>query len=148
MAVPNTTTFDMSDVKTSVGNYDNLADLFKFADSAQFDPLYAGNKDNLLNFRNYGNQIVWRAFDAYGPERSFNSKSCGTKPTLTLYYFGSNSNCIQIGNTICSNNSGINCKVSAGFYYTTYCFSQWIEVRFDLKAGNYFVQDLGYCFPP
>ena len=64
MAVPNTTTFDMSDVKTAVGNYDNLADLFKFADSAQFDPLYAGNKDNLLNFRNYGNQIVWRAFDA------------------------------------------------------------------------------------
>ena len=34
------------------------------------------------------------------------------------------------------------------YYYTTYCFSQWIEVRFDLKAGNYFVQDLGYCFPP
>ena len=51
MAVPNTTTFDMSDVRTAVGNYDNLSDLFKFADSAQFDPLYAGNKDNLLNFR-------------------------------------------------------------------------------------------------
>lgn len=148
MAVPNTTTFDMSDVRTAVGNYDNLSDLFKFADSAQFDPLYAGNKDNLLNFRNYGNQIVWRALDAYGPERSFNSKSCGTKPTLELYYFGNNSSCITIGDLICSNNGGESCKVSTGFYYTTYCFDQWIEVIYNSKTGNYVVADLGYCSPP
>jgi hypothetical protein len=148
MAVPNTTTFDMSDVRTAVGNYDNLSDLFKFADSAQFDPLYAGNKDNLLNFRNYGNQIVWRAFNAYGPEKSFNSKSCGTKPNVTLYYFGSNSSCIQIGNTICNNSSGTSCRVSTGVYYTTYCFDQWIEVLYDSKQGAYTVVNLGYCSPP
>lgn len=148
MAVPNTTTFSMNDVKLAVGNYLTLADLFKQADSAQFDPQYAGNKDNLLNFRNYGNQIVWRAFDAYGPEKSYNSKSCGTKPTLTLYYFGSSSTCITIGDLICNNNEGEDCTVSTGFYYTTYCFDQWIEVIYDSKAGNYVVQDLGYCSPP
>ncbi len=148
MAVPNTTTFTMSDVQAAVGDYNNLSDLFKFADSAQFDPAYAGSKDNLLNFRNYGNQIVWRAFDAYGPERSYNSKSCGTKPTQTLYYFGSSSSCIKIGDLICNNNGGEGCKVSTGFYYTTYCFDQWIEVIYNPKTGNFIVQDLGYCSPP
>ena len=104
--------------------------------------------DNLLNFRNYGNQIVWRAFNAYGPEKSFNSKSCGTKPNVTLYYFGSNSSCIQIGNTICNNSSGTSCRVSTGVYYTTYCFDQWIEVLYDSKQGAYTVVNLGYCSPP
>jgi len=148
MAVPNTTTFNMDDVKTAVGNYDNLADLFKFANSAQFDPQYSGNKDNLLNFRNYGNQAVWRSFNAYGPSSFESQKLCGSKPNVTLYYFGLNSSCIQIGNLICDNSSGSSCKVSSGYYYTTTCFEQWIEVSYDTKNGTYFVKDLGYCSPP
>ena len=66
MGVPNTTTFDMDDVKVAVGNYDNLSDFFKFAVSAKFDPAYSGNKDNLLNFRNYGNLKYWQQINAYG----------------------------------------------------------------------------------
>ena len=70
------------------------------------------------------------------------------KPTLKLYYFGSNSNCITIGDLVCSNSGGEGCTVSVGFYYTQTCFDQWIEVIYNSKTGNYVVQDSGYCSPP
>ena len=55
--VPNTTTFDLQDVVDSVNpTTDDLVDCFADADSAQFDPAYEGSKNQLLNFRNYGNQ--------------------------------------------------------------------------------------------
>ena len=55
--VPNTTTFSLQDVVNSVNpTTDDLQDCFNDADSAQFDPSYAGAKDRLYNFRNYGNQ--------------------------------------------------------------------------------------------
>ena len=148
MAVPNTTTFNMDDVKNAVGNYDNLYDLFKFADSAQFDSQYSGNKDNLLNFRNYGNQPVWRSFNAYGPNKFASSKFCGQKPNVTLYYNGTNSSCIQMGNLICNNSSGSSCRLNSGWYYTDTCFEQWVLVDYDSSNGTYFVKDLGYCSPP
>lgn len=148
MGVPNTTTFSLNDVKTAVGNFSDLADLFKQADSAQFDPLYSGNKDNLLNFRNYGNQPVWRSFNAYGPSRTENSKLCGSKPNVTLYYKGTNSSCIQIGDLVCNNSSGSNCRLTTGYYYTTSCFNEWIRIIYDFKESSYTVTNLGYCYPP
>ncbi len=147
-SVPNTTTFDMDDVKTAVGNYNNLADFFKFADSAQFDPLYSGNKDNLLNFRNYGNQPVWRLVNAYGSVSTISSKFCGLKPNVTLYWFGANSACINIGDLICQNSSGSSCRLKTGYYYTNICYGEWILVEFDSLAGNFFVKDRGFCSPP
>lgn len=55
--VPDTTTFNLQDVVDSVNpTTDDLQDCFNDADSGQFDPTYEGNKDRLLNFRNYGNQ--------------------------------------------------------------------------------------------
>lgn len=147
-SVPDTTTFDMDDVRNAVGSYNDLKSLFSNADSAQFDPAYAGNKDNLLNFRNYGNQPVWRAVNAYGAERTQSSKFCGQKPNITLYWFGSSSTCININDLICDNNTGSNCKVSTGYYYTSICYGEWILVEFDRTANNFFVKDRGFCTPP
>ena len=56
-AVPNTDTFTLQNVVDAViPTTDDLSDCFNDAVSGQFDPAYEGNKDNLLNFRNYGNQ--------------------------------------------------------------------------------------------
>jgi hypothetical protein len=147
-SVPDTTTFDMDDVRNAVGSYNDLKSLFSNADSAQFDPTYAGNKDNLLNFRNYGNQPVWRAANAYGVVSTQSSKYCGQKPNTTIYWFGASSTCINIGDLVCSNNTGSNCRLSNGYYYTSICFGEWILVDFDSKAGNFFVKDRGFCSPP
>tara|TARA_R100001198_G_C5239893_1_gene217296 strand:- start:3189 stop:3638 length:450 start_codon:yes stop_codon:yes gene_type:complete len=147
-SVPDTTTFNMDDVKTAVGNYNNLYDLFKFADSAQFDPAYAGNKDNLLNFRNYGNQRVWRLANAYGVVSTPSFKFCNQTPNTTIYWFGVNSTCINIGDLICSNNTGTRCRIGKGYYYTPICYGEWILVDYDSSISSFFVKDRGFCTPP
>ena len=57
MAVPDTDTFSMSDVAIEVGSGDDLVELFALAEvqGGTFDPVYVGDKTNLLNFRNYSN---------------------------------------------------------------------------------------------
>lgn len=60
--VPNTTTFTLQNVVSAVTPTTNdLNDCFNDADSAQFDPAYEGSKNQLLNFRNYGNQSAGSA---------------------------------------------------------------------------------------
>ncbi len=55
--VPDTNTFTLQNVVDAIDpTTDDLSDCFNDADSAQFDPTYEGSKDNLYNFRNYGNQ--------------------------------------------------------------------------------------------
>lgn len=55
MAVPNTNTFTLQDVKTELATSSNdLVTFFSIADDAKFDPNYKGSKNSLLNFRNYG----------------------------------------------------------------------------------------------
>jgi hypothetical protein len=55
MAVPDTTTFTLQDVVTEVATTtDDLVDCFADAISGKFDATYSGDKDRLLNFRNYG----------------------------------------------------------------------------------------------
>lgn len=55
MAVPNTNTFTLQNVKTELAtSADDLVTFFSIADDAKFDPNYVGSKNSLLNFRNYG----------------------------------------------------------------------------------------------
>jgi hypothetical protein len=57
ITVPDTATFTLQDVVDSViPTTSDLVDCFADADAAQFDPTYEGSKNNLYNFRNYGNQ--------------------------------------------------------------------------------------------
>jgi hypothetical protein len=57
MAVPNTSTFSLTDVRTEIANagggtLTSLTHAFTLA-TGTFDPAYQGDKDRLLNFRNY-----------------------------------------------------------------------------------------------
>lgn len=56
MAVPNTTTFSLNDVRNELGlgSTASLSACFNAAVDAQFDSAYKGIKDRLSNFRNYG----------------------------------------------------------------------------------------------
>lgn len=57
MAVPDTNTFTLANVCDElglIGANRNLVQCFASADSGAFDPAYAGSKDRLSNFRNYG----------------------------------------------------------------------------------------------
>lgn len=59
MAVPNTTTFTLQDVINEVNPATNdLIACFAAANPDYFNPLYEGNKDNLLNFRDYGQKVA------------------------------------------------------------------------------------------
>jgi len=66
MAVPNTTTFNLRNVTTelNLGNGDGLWECFDEAVDGDFDPVYSGSKDNLLNFRNY-NAVVRVSYSDY-----------------------------------------------------------------------------------
>jgi hypothetical protein len=61
MGVPNTTTFTLANVSHDLGLIvvtRNLVQCFSSASSGSFDPAYSGAKNNLLNFRNYGNVVA------------------------------------------------------------------------------------------
>jgi hypothetical protein len=118
--VPNTTTFSLADVQSAVGS-DNLSGCFSAANANYFDPLYAGSKDNLLNFRNYhcrrGTSVYNASFYyvyngitmATGTIcGSFNYGSSGT------YYSGQ----VEYVNALAYSGTGDDCvKISPSGYY-------------------------------
>lgn len=54
MAIPNTDTFTLQDVKDELESSSNdLVSFFAESVDAHFDPLYKGDKNSLYNFRNY-----------------------------------------------------------------------------------------------
>ncbi len=89
-AVPDTTTFSLQDVVDSVApTTDDLNDCFNDAVSGQFDPAYEGNKDNLLNFRNYGNQTSTGVTDVnpYPSGGNYDSGRYAYLPPAGLGYY-------------------------------------------------------------
>lgn len=85
MAVPDTTTFSLNDVRLELGlgSTTSLQSCFLAANPAFFDPTYEGSKNSLLNFRNYGASSpttpVWLGRDVGSPAVAC---TIGT----TLYY--------------------------------------------------------------
>jgi len=79
MSVPNTTTFELQDVVDTVNpTTDDLVDCFADAIASLFDSSYEGSKNQLLNFRNYGNLTSFNG--------SINAKDPCSEPTTSLYY--------------------------------------------------------------
>ena len=73
MAVPNTTTFDLQDVVDEVNPSSNdLVACFAAANDDYFNPLYEGNKDNLLNFRDYGSHNAASDYTITASPNSYN----------------------------------------------------------------------------
>jgi len=104
MGVPNTTTFTLQNVVDFKDNDDNLAGCFNDASSSDFDPAFSGSKNELLNFRNYGNTpITWTAFTTTGT--STNVAPCGSTPSVTRYHNGDGTFPV-VGNKIAFNSDG------------------------------------------
>lgn len=60
MAVPNTNTFTLENVRTEIGlgSTTSLEACFSNAVAWGFDPAYEGSKNSLLNFRNYNHSAT------------------------------------------------------------------------------------------
>jgi hypothetical protein len=89
MGVPNTTTFTLANVCDDLGLIGvtrNLVQCFSSAASGSFDPAYSGAKNNLLNFRNYGNVVA--TTQIFVGQNSTQAGACGAIPQ-TFYKLAS-----------------------------------------------------------
>lgn len=95
MAVPNTTTFTLDDVRLEVDpTKNNLNDLITVANAqspSEWDSDYAGSKNSLLNFRNYGAGPTFTAFQMQ-TQKSINEGAvdCFNTVFTTYYHNGAN----------------------------------------------------------
>ena len=111
MGVPNTTTFTLQNVVDFIDNDDNLVGCFNDASSSDFDVLYEGNKDELLNFRNYGGTATRVSFSS-----SIASKDpCSLALDQTFWFVPANSSQTipAVSNTVFANSTGAT-KAPAG----------------------------------
>jgi len=110
MAVPDTNTFTLDDVRLEVdASKNNLNDLITVANAqspSEWDPNYMGSKNSLLNFRNYGNTINVTSFQLSLASSDQSSGACSlslaTKQTL---YFNGTTTYPTIGKTIYTDSS-------------------------------------------
>ena len=93
MGVPNTTTFTLQNVLDVVTPTTNdLVDCFADATAAKFDSTYSGDKDELLNFRNYdGVPSFLGSVEGKDP--------CSLTMNVTYYHNGSGTN-PAVGDTV------------------------------------------------
>lgn len=90
MAVPNTTTFALSDVVTELGLIPpkSLGDCFASASASSFDPSYEGSKDRLSNFRNYGSGVTTSAIFMTQTGQGTGNGACAQPSTFLRYISG------------------------------------------------------------
>ena len=100
MGVPNTTTFTLQNVVDIVTPTTNdLVDCFSDATAAKFDSTYSGDKDKLLNFRNYDGGLPSFLGSVEGKD------PCSLTMNVTYYHNGSGTN-PAVGDTVYTNASG------------------------------------------
>tara|TARA_R110002153_G_C12924137_1_gene455112 strand:+ start:31 stop:459 length:429 start_codon:yes stop_codon:yes gene_type:complete len=106
MAVPDTTTFTLQDVadEFGLGSNDGLTDCFDEATSSDFDVLYEGNKDELLNFRNYGGIATRVSFSSSLADKN----PCSLALDQTFWFVPANSSQTipAVSNTVFANSTG------------------------------------------
>lgn len=99
MGVPNTDTFTLQDVVDEVNpTTDELVDCFSDAIASKFDSTYSGDKNELLNFRNYGAIVNLRYFviNNTGQTRFFSyTNPSGNVAFTSLPGFGGGFVCAQ-----------------------------------------------------
>lgn len=110
MAVPNTTTFTLDDVRLEVDpSKNNLNDLITVANAqnpSEWDSDYEGSKNSLLNFRNYGAEPTFTAFQMT-TQKYFNEQNinCSDNTYTTYWHDGANPN-PEVGDTIYEDSAG------------------------------------------
>ena len=108
MGVPDTTTFTLQDVadEFSLGTNDGLIDCFDEATSADFDPAYSGDKDNLLNFRNYDGTASLPSFVG-SVTGAGGVNVCSPPLTMNITYYHNGSGTYPVvGDTVYTDSSG------------------------------------------
>ena len=110
MAVPNTTTFTLDDVRLEVDpTKNNLNDLITVANAqspSEWDSDYEGSKNSLLNFRNYGAEPTFTAFQMT-TQKYFNTGAVDCfNSTFTTYWHDGASNEPDVGDNIYEDSAG------------------------------------------
>lgn len=110
MAVPNTTTFTLDDVRLEVDpTKNNLNDLITVANAqspSEWDSDYEGSKNSLLNFRNYGAEPTFTAFTMTTQKYFQTSNINCSDTTYTTYYHDGTSSEPKLGDTIYEDSLG------------------------------------------
>ena len=121
MAVPNTTTFTLQNVVDEVNpTTDDLVDCFADATSSSFDSNYSGDKNNLLNFRNYGGEQYW---DYAAGTQSTLTNICSLSLTEIIYQQHPTVQAFDFNDPIYSDTSGT--LAPAGWWKVSILYRYW-----------------------
>ena len=121
MAVPNTDTFTLQNVVDEVNpTTDDLVDCFADATSSSFDSNYSGDKNNLLNFRNYGGEQYW---DYAAGTQSTLTNICSLSLTEIIYQQHPTVQAFDFNDPIYSDTSGT--LAPAGWWKVSILYRYW-----------------------
>jgi len=121
MAVPNTTNFTLQDVVDEINPAaDTLTNCFADAISSSFDSNYSGDKNNLLNFRNYGGEQYW---DYTAGTQSTITNICSLSLTEIIYQQHPTGQAFDFNDPIYSDTSGT--LAPAGWWKVSILYRYW-----------------------
>jgi len=141
MGVPNTTTFTLQNVLDVVTpTTDDLVDCFADATAAKFDSTYSGDKDKLLNFRNYdgGLPSFLGSVETKDP--------CAGTMNITYYHNGSGTN-PAVGDTVYTNASGTTTYSQGNMRANFGAFDGSSAIVFQV-SNNGIISSISDCSPP
>ena len=132
--VPNTTNFSLADVVAAVlPSSNDLQECFDDAFDDAFDPTYGpGNKSNLLQFRNYGNDIA--AQNSLYMGSRYGTDACGATRN-TLVWKNKNPSSVENGDKFWVDSNGSPGNPFSGQSFLSYtCFTGLNAVTFNLSS--------------
>jgi hypothetical protein len=145
--VPNTTDFSLADVIAAVlPSSNDLQECFNDAVDDAFDSTYGpGNKSNLLQFRNYGNDIAAQNQVYIGS--AYGTDACGVTRN-TLVWKNKNPSAVENGDKFWVDNNGAPGNPFPGQSFLSYtCFTGLNAVTFNLSSSG-IASNVEFCSLP
>jgi len=145
--VPNTTDFSLADVIAAVlPSSNDLQECFNDAVDDAFDSTYGpGNKSNLLQFRNYGNDIAAQNQVYIGS--AYGTDACGVTRN-TLVWKNKNPSSVENGDKFWVDNNGAPGNPFPGQSFLSYtCFTGLNAVTFNLSSSG-IASNVEFCSLP
>jgi len=145
--VPNTTTFTLADVVAAVlPSSDDLQECFDDAVDDAFDSTYGpGDKSNLLQFRNYGNDIAAQNPVYIGSQ--YGTDACGATRN-TLVWKNKNPSSVENGDKFWVDSSGSPGNPFPGQSFLSYtCLTGLNAVTFNLSSSGV-ASNVEFCSLP
>ena len=145
--VPNTTTFTLADVVAAVlPSSDDLQECFDDAVDDAFDSTYGpGDKSNLLQFRNYGNDIAAQNPVYIGSQ--WGTDACGATRN-TLVWKNKNPSSVENGDKFWVDSSGSPGSPFPGQSFLSYtCLTGLNAVTFNLSSSG-IASNVEFCSLP